>query len=120
MGLIGGALAIVLSLLELREKITPLEASKQEEIATGYLRVLVIDSTSRVPLAEVTITVEEVAGDTTVRIAKTTSAGGVDFANIPAPLGARARVYAMKEGYRGKDEYTFLPGPLRLELEKIK
>lgn len=32
----------------------------------------------------------------------------------------RARVYAKKEGYRGKDEYTFLPGPLRLELEKIK
>jgi len=89
-GLIGGILAIVLGVLELREKVAPLEASKQEEIATGYLRVIVIDSTSRVPLAEVTITVEEVAGDTTVRIAKTTSAGGVDFANIPAPLGARA------------------------------
>ncbi len=124
-GLIGGILAIVLGVLELREKIAPSEASKNNTVqpskaAAGYLRVLVIDSTSRAPLAGVTITVEEVSGDTTVRRAETTSDGGVHFANISAPHGARARVYAKREGYNGKNEYTFLPGPLKLELEKIK
>ena len=128
-GLIGGILAILAALTELPEKVVKMTgvfgskskgSSVAQAEATGYLRVFVIDSTTRAPLAEVTIRVEEIAGDTTVRRAKTTSDGGVHFANLPAPLGARARVSAERAGYRSKNEYTFLPGPLRLELEKIE
>ncbi len=123
-GLIGGILAIVLGLLELREKIAPPAASTQEEakpkeIATSYLRVFVIDATSGAPLADVRLTVTELPVDT-VLTAMTTSDGGFHFKEIPAPVNSRARVYAEKEGYRGKNEYTFLPGPLKFELEKIK
>ncbi len=123
--LIGGILAIVAGVLQLPPMLNSLLHSQKNEpskaeTATSYLRVFVIDSTSRAPLAGVTITVEEVSGDTTVRRAETTSDGGVHFVNISAPLGTRARVTAKKEGYNGKNEYTFLPGPLKLELEKIK
>lgn len=123
-GVIIGILTIIGWLLDLLERIDKLKSSKDEktsqtEIVTSYLRVLVFDSTSQAPLADVMLTVAELPVDS-VLSGKTTSEGGFHFANIPAPTGARARVYAKKEGYRGKNEYTFLPGPLRLELEKIK
>lgn len=122
--LIGGILAIVVGMLQLPPMINALlhpqknEPSKTET-ATSYLRVFVIDSTSRLPLPEVTLRVEELPVDT-VLTGKTTSNGDFRFDKIPAPLNTRARVYAEKDGYRGKNEYISLPGPLRLELEKIK
>jgi len=120
--LVGGILAIIVGLLELPPKIDALfhkETAKPAEIVTSYLRVFVVDSTSGAPLADVSLRVEELPVDT-VLTATTTSSGGFHFDKIPAPLNSRARVYATKEGYRGKNEYTSLPGPLRFELEKIK
>lgn len=122
--LLGGVLAIVLGVIELREKFAPPRASNEHiaqpsEIATSYLRVLVIDSTSGAPLADVLLRVEELPVDT-VLTGTTTSDGGFRFDKVPAPLNSRARVYAERKGYRSKNEYTTLPGPLKLELEKIK
>jgi len=122
--LIGGILAILVGVLQLPSMIdTLLHPQKDEppkiETATSYLRVFVIDSTSRAPLADVKLTVTELLVDT-VFTATTTSDGGFHFKEIPAPVNSRARVYAEKEGYRGKNEYTALPGPLKFELEKIK
>jgi len=122
--LIGGILAIVVGLLELPPMIKallypPKNEPPKSETATSYLRVLVIDSTSRAPLSDVKLTVTELPVDT-VFTAITTSDGGYHFKNIPAPVHSRARVYAERDGYRGKNEYTSLPGPLKFELEKIK
>lgn len=122
--LIGGILAIVIGVLQLPPMIDallhpPKNEPPKTEPATSYLRVIVIDSTSRLPLPDVTLTVTELPIDT-VLTGKTTSNGDFRFDQIPAPLSTRARVYAEIEGYRGKNEYTFLPGPLKFELEKIK
>lgn len=127
-GLIGGILAILAALTELPEKVVKMagvfgskpEDSIENAVATfSYLRVIVVDSTSRGPLEGVLLRVEELPVDT-VLTGITTSDGSYHFRNVPAPINTQARVYAEREGYRGKNLYASLPGPLRFELEKIK
>lgn len=127
-GLIGGILTILAALTELPEKFVKMARffwskpndSIENVVATfSYLRVFVVDSTSRAPLEGVLIRVEELPVDT-VLTGITTSDGGYHFRNVPAPINTKVRVYAAREGYQGKNLYTSLPGPLSFELERIK
>lgn len=128
LGIVLTVLSILATLVELPEKFVKMtgvfwskpEGSIENTVEVfSYLRVIVVDSTLRLPLEGVLLRVEELPVDT-VLTGITTSDGGYHFRNVPAPINTKVRVYAERESYRGKNLYTSLPGPLRFELEKIK
>lgn len=49
---------------------------------------------------------------------KTTTNGDFSIQNIPGKFGEQIRIYVKCPGYMNRDEYTFLPGPVRIRLEK--
>ena len=51
---------------------------------------------------------------------KTTSDGGFRIDGIPRREGESVRIFVFKEGYKRENYYVTLPGPMRLQLEKIR
>lgn len=112
-GLIGGILAIVLGVMELRDKIFPPNSSPQVEIAISPLRGWVKNSKGEF-IANAMIIAEGLQSDTTY----TDSFGGFYFAKLPGKINERVRVYVYQQGRRLHDEYVTLPGPAKLVLEE--
>lgn len=49
---------------------------------------------------------------------KTATAGDFSIQNIPGTFGDQARVYVRCPGYKSRNEYIFLPGPVRIRLDR--
>jgi hypothetical protein len=64
-----------------------------------------------------TIKIEEITGQLPIQII-TTSNGSFIAENIPAAVGDRVRLYVSKKGFREKNLYVVIPGPVNVQLEK--
>ncbi|MBN1560839.1 CHAT domain-containing protein [candidate division KSB1 bacterium] len=112
-GLIGGILAIILGLTELRDKYFSANPPSHEEIATTPLGGWVKNSDGEF-LANAMIIAEGLQRDTTY----TDSFGGFYFAEIPGKINERVRIYIYQQGRLLHNEYVTLPGPAKLVLEE--
>jgi hypothetical protein len=79
----------------------------------GYLRGKVVKENED-PIPDALIEIEELPRQTF----QTTSDGGFYIENIPKNLGDRVRIYVSSKGYKKRNEYVTLPGPVRIRLEK--
>lgn len=79
----------------------------------SYLRGQVVDANGN-PISGAQIEVMDLPG----QYFRTATDGGFYIERIPIRPGERARVYVSKEGYKKRNEYVTVPGPVRIRLER--
>lgn len=84
-----------------------------EQQATCTLKGVVVD-TKGMPVGGAKVTLEELPG----QAVSTTSDGSFKFERVPGKVGDSTRVYVSRSGYKGRNEYVTLPGPVRIILEE--
>jgi hypothetical protein len=74
----------------------------------------VVIDTANNPVPGVVVTI-----DLLPNLAETTSTeGGFIFKKVPGQSGGRVRVFAARRGYKRRDQYFPLPGPVRITMDK--
>ena len=87
---------------------------KQNRLAgPSYLRGKIVDVNDK-PIPDALIELSDLPG----KYFTTSTDGGFYIENIPIKQGERSRVYVSKKGYRNRNEYVTLPGPIRIRLER--
>lgn len=117
-GLIATILGIIVMIVTLsdtiREKVFPPPPAPIVQ-PTEPLRGMV-DNGKGDPVADARVQVEELPKEQQM----TTSDGDFYFSRVPGKPGDRVRVRVSKPGYRDRDEFAALPGPIRIHLEPLQ
>lgn len=100
-------------------KVLPLHPSNPHHMLAQssffYLRG-VVETLDGTPVEGAEVKVDRLPGQSV----KTTTNGDFSIQAIPGKPGEQIRVYVKSPGYVSRNEYTFLPGPVRIRLDKEK
>jgi hypothetical protein len=110
------AVGIVSGIVTVKEKMFPASPPPAPIVqATEPLRGAVLKGNGE-PVADAQVLVEELPGAPQM----STSDGDFFFPKVPGKPGDRVRIKVSKPGYRNRDEFAALPGPIRIHLEVLK